>query len=111
MRTFLLILTVVAVALFATNPTMNHFESFVEKHSEELVLEKTGDSALGRALSGVASGLVASQIERVTERENYWVASEYVIDLDGERDEGEEWRFLGIGGQFIELDRPESLKQ
>ena len=110
MRILLLILTVVVMALFATNPTMNHFEDFVQRHSEEIVQERAGDSPLGRMLSGVASGLISSQIERVTERENYWVASEYTIDLDGAAAEGDEWRFLGIGGQFIELQRPESLK-
>lgn len=98
------------IALFIFNPEMEDFQVFVEAQSEQILQQELGDGALGRALSSAGSRLAGSYIERVTERNNYFVFSTYTIDLDGPEGEDEEWRFLGIATHFIELERPASLQ-
>lgn len=111
MRLSMLVLVVAAVVLAATNPSSADFRAFVEAHSEQLLREQTGDSTLGRALAGAGASLASRYIEQVADHENYVLFSTYTLDLDGPEREGEEWRFLGIGGQFLELERPEALRE
>ena len=110
MRTPIL-LTLLAVAfLIIFNPDMEEFQDFVEAHSERIVQAELGDSAVARALSGAAGGLASRYIDRITERDNYFVFSIYTVDLDGADADAEEWRFLGVAGQFFETERPASLE-
>ncbi len=104
MRTPLLMALIAFVLLFIFNPEMGAFRQFVRQHSEELLLEEAGDSALGRAMAGAGGALAGSFVDRVTERENYMLFSIYTIDLDGEDQRGAERRFLGIAGMFFELE-------
>ena len=107
----LLLLILVAVLLAIFNPDMNEFKTFVRDRAELLLQRETGESALGRALSGAGAGLVGEYVDRVTERTNYFVFSTYTIDLDGPDEDGEEWKFLGIAGQFLELKRPAFVEE
>lgn len=91
------------------NPDMAAFESYVEDRSEEILLRETGDTGFGRFLSEIGGALAGTFVEGITEHNDYFLFSTYTLDFDGEEDEGEEWRFLGIGGQFIELERPEAI--
>jgi hypothetical protein len=109
MRTSLILVVVILIALAWFNPGMADFKRFVETESERLLLQEVGDGALGRVLSDVGSSLAGSYIDRVTERDNYVFFSRYTIDLDGADAEGEEWRFLGIAGRFIEMEQPASV--
>lgn len=111
MRIAVILATIALVALFIFNPEMETFQQFVETHSERLLEREFGDSTLGRALSGVAGSLAGSYVDRITERDNYLVFSIYTIDLDGDRGDEEEWRFLGMAGQFLELEQPASLQE
>ena len=111
MRTPILLAVIALVVLFLFNPEMDDFKMFAEAQSERLLLEQTGESALGRALSGLGASLLGSNIDRFTERRNYGVFSLYTIDLDGDDEQEEEWRFIGIAGQFLELERPASLEE
>lgn len=106
MRTGIVIAALVVIALAWLNPTMEDFQIFVEAQSEELILQETGDTELGRALSRLGSGLAAQYIDRVTTRRNYVVFSTYTIDMDEDENNDNEWRFLGMGGHFVVLDRP-----
>ena len=110
MRT-LLLLIVLAVLLAIFNPDMAEFKTFVRDRAELLLQRETGESALGRALSGAGASFVGEYVDRVTERTNYFVFSTYTIDLDGPDEEGEEWKFLGIATQFIELNRPDFVEE
>lgn len=111
MRTAVAVMILALIALIYFNPGMEEFSLYVEAQSERLLLEETGDNALGRALSGIGSSLAGAYIDRITDRRNYIVFSVYTIDLDGPEEEGDEWRFVGIGGHFIETSSPESLKE
>ena len=110
MRTSLALFLVLLAVLAFTNPGMDEFKDFAEAQSEQLLLRETGDTGLGRFLSRLGGSLAGSLVDRVTERANYGVASVYTIDLDPEVAEGDEWRFLGIAGQFLELERPDELQ-
>lgn len=109
-RTLLPVLALVFVVLAVTNPNSEDFSDFVERRARHVVLEETGDTALGRVLSGAGGGLAAVLSERVTTRRNYVVFSTYTIDLDGEDEEGEEWTFVGIVGRFVEVEQPASFR-
>lgn len=109
MKTGLVVTLLALLALYLFNPSMDDFKVFVEGQSERILQRELGDGMLGRALSGAGSRLAGSYIDRVTEREDYFIFSTYTIDLDGAEADKEEWRFLGIGGRFVELDRPAAL--
>jgi len=106
MKKLLAFLVLVGLLLF-TNPSMGDFTAFVEDELSERILGEVGDSAGGRLLAGIGSGLVGAVADGATERSNFLVASTYTIDLDGSDEPGNQWRFLGIGGQFIELENPD----
>lgn len=110
MRTPLIMVLAAITLLFIFNPDMDDFKAFVHTESARILLDKTGDTTLGRVLSGAGSSLAGAYVDRVTDRENYFLFSTYHIDLDGpDRDEND-WWFLGIGTRFIQLSQPESAK-
>ena len=106
MRTGLVALTVVVIALAIFNPGMDQFRTFIRQRTEVAIQEETGGSMLGRALSGAGASLAGEYVDRVTERENYYLFSTYTIDLDGSAGEQNAWTFLGIAGQFVAVERP-----
>lgn len=106
MKKGLLILLVIAGGLVVTNPGMEAFTTFVEDYTEARLKETTGDGVLGGALARAGGAITAGSAPTVTDRTTYGVASLYAVDPDG--DDVVEWRFLGIGGQFIALRTPES---
>ncbi len=103
----LLLILVVLLAIF--NPGMEDFQAFARDITGEMISGQVGDSGLGSILSGLGGSLAASNIDRLTVRDNYYIFSTYTIDLDGPSREGNEWKFLGIATQFIELHRPDAL--
>ena len=105
----LLLLVLVAVLLAVFNPGMEDFQEFIRDRSEEVISGQMGDGGLSSILSGIGGSLAAQNVRRITRYENYYVFSTYTLDLDGPGREGNEWKFLGIATQFIELHRPESL--
>lgn len=108
-NTFSLLLFVALLGvLFLTNPTQEDFKDFARERSEEALMQETGGGAFGELLADLGSSVVGSAAGRVSERNNYALFSTYTIDLGGDDREGDQWRFLGIAGQFIELEKPNS---
>jgi hypothetical protein len=101
----LLGLLILAVVMFIFNPGMEDFSSFFKERSAQRIEQETGGGVLGRVLGGAGSELVAAGVERVTTRRSYVVLSTY--DVDPDSDSVSEYRYLGIGGQFITLREPE----
>lgn len=107
MRRLLGLAAVVLIGgLVLTNPGLDAFSAFVEDRSARILQRETGNSPVGRAIAGAGAGLAASFVDRVSQRQNYFVFSIYTIDLDGTPNDAD-WRFLGVGRQFIELDAPD----
>lgn len=107
MRTGLVVLILAVIALAIFNPDMEDFQLFVETQTEELIRDQMGEGVLSETLSRLGSGLASEHVDEITERNNYFIFSTYAIDLDRDPDNGNEWRFLGMAGQFMELERPE----
>lgn len=111
MKSTLPILVVLGLSavLYALNPAPEEFEAFVERRVEQRMSEGGGNSnRLGRLLTEMGSSIVGSIAARVSERQNYLVFSIYTVDIGGDGDPDEAWRFLGVAGQFIEISGPES---
>lgn len=111
MRTGIVVALLAVIALALFNPGMDDFRLFIEANAEQIILRETGDTAFGRILSGAGGSIAAEVVNRITERQNYFLFSTYTIDLDGPESDDEDWRFLGIAGRFVELDRPESFDE
>lgn len=109
MKTGIAAAVLVAIALSIFNPGMDDFRRFIADRAQELILHEAGDSALGRALSGAGGSLAGRYVDRITHRENFILFSTYTVDLDGPESDEEHWTFLGLVGQFMELERPPSL--
>lgn len=110
MRTGLVAALLVVLALAWFNPDMDDFRRFVQHQSSGIIQQETGDSALGRALSDLGSGLAAAYIDRITTRRNYLLFSSYTVNIGGD-DREQEWRFLGMAAHFFETKRPEALRK
>ena len=109
MRTLVtLVLVLVLLAIF--NPTPDAFQRMVEGRASEMVAAEAGGGKFGALVGSVTGDAAARTLMRVTERKNYYVASVYTIDLDGIAGTANEWRFLGIATQFVELQRPAALR-
>ena len=111
MRTLAALLLLAALALTALNPDRDAFQAFAKAQSEQLLRQKTGASVLGRALASAGASLAEAYAGRRTERQNYLLFSTYTVDLNGPEQDAGDWRFLGIAGHFVELHRPEQLRQ
>lgn len=111
MRTGIVIVVLAVIALAIFNPGMDDFRVFVGQQSEGLIRQEAGEGPLADFLAGVGGRFAADRVDRITDRTNYVIFSTYTIDFDGADRAEEEWRFLGIAGQFIETNRPQSLQQ
>lgn len=100
--------------LWVSNPTEPQFKAFAEAQIEariqdEMSKRSFGGSELGAYLKGMASEFLSKFAERNVVRKNYYVFSIFILDVPEDVDK-KDWRFLGIAGQFIPLERPEILE-
>ena len=109
-------LLIVAGVLYVLNPGEEKFRDFlrVELAEQAEARAREAGEQIGGSLGGAAGGFLAERLGRragdvasdLFERENYYVASVYTADLNG-RQPGGAWKFLGIAGWFIPIERPE----
>ena len=93
--------------LVFTNPSMEDFQTFMADKAEHVLREEVGESRFGRVLTDLGAGLTGGLIDNITERKSYGLFSLYTIGRDDPHDDGDAWRYLGIGGMFIQLEKPE----
>ena len=107
--TIMSIVVLGTLALF--NPSQDDFERYAQQRAQSIVSDQVRESTgfIGEMGASLMGTLVRKVAEGATERRNYGIASVYEIDLNGSRSGGGEWRYLGIGGQFFELERPAAL--
>jgi hypothetical protein len=109
----LLFVFIVLGTLALFNPSPDDFTAFVQDRARDVVSEH-GRAAGGEFFGGVAGALAGEVAGAIAggsvERDNYLLASTYSLDLNGIEEEGGEWRFLAIGGQFFEVERPAELE-
>jgi hypothetical protein len=109
---FLLILGVIVGTLALFNPGEDDFRVFVRERAAEMATDRAraaGGDLFGSVVGSVGGALAEAFASRAVERDSYLVASVYTLDLDGPEHDREEWRFLGVAGQFIPLKKPASL--
>lgn len=97
----LMILSVLlAAVLYLTNPNSEDFSRrFAEQLSPQLTQGlETGVGMLDSVLGGAARSGVSEVLRRVSERQDYYLASVYTIPRRGEN-----MQVLGIAGQFVQL--------
>ena len=115
-RILLLGLLLVAGILYLLNPGPEKFKEFLETEvaaQAEARARAAGESVAGQ-MGGATAGFLADRLGRKAGsiasdafgREDYKVASVYTADLNGRRPGGA-WKFLGIAGWFVPLERPE----
>lgn len=109
-------LLVVGVFLYVLNPGPEKFEEFLRIDIAERAEAAANDTGVGNIGGGMGSFLanrigreIGGAASHVFERENYYVASVYRVDLNADRPGGE-WAFLGIANWFIPIEQPEALK-
>jgi hypothetical protein len=110
MRTGIVVAVLAIVALIAFNPTMEDFRLFVRQHTETIISQQAGGGPLGDMVAQWGGRFAGENVDRITDRTNYLLFSTYTIDFDGPDRSENEWRFIGIAGQFIETHRPETLR-
>lgn len=102
MKKILALILCIGALLFATNPGMESFRSFVRTHASDRMAQELGEGALSDALSGAGAEVLSTYVPDVTTRRSYLVCSTYTVDLD--RDGRSDGRVLGIAGQFLVID-------
>jgi hypothetical protein len=106
MKKLLVFVLIVGGVLAYTNPGMEEFSDYARDISQEMIQDEVGDNAIGRAVAQFGSSLAGDFANELTERKNYVVYSTYTIGSDNP-----DWKFLGIAGRFIQLNRPSSRNE
>ncbi|QWD80523.1 DUF4359 domain-containing protein [Polynucleobacter sp. MWH-Spelu-300-X4] len=97
------VIAVIAVALYATNPTKQEFNEFIAKQVRQKLAEKSGEQNF---ITNLVAGVAGAMVNDASERKDYLIFSTYKVDLSVVRMFGGEYKdlqFLGVGGQFIPL--------
>ena len=109
MRTLFIFLFVAVVSLAISNPGLTDFKSYVQEKAQRELFEESHENLLGKVLAGVGSQVTGAIAARTTERNNYLLFSTYRIAFEGPTGEQEQWRYLGVGGMFFEMEHPRTL--
>ena len=106
------------VALF--NPGQRDFNQFIQERTRDVVGDagRTAATELGGDVAGALGGTAARSLgtqvisalaSNAVERKNYGLFSLYTLDFNGPRHDNGEWTFLGVGGQFFEMEKPRMM--
>jgi len=105
MRVVVIILLALLVAgLYLSNPSKQHFAAYHARNAGPELLAQlglAGGSGLGTVVQTLAEGVIRTALEERTIEENYLLARVFTVPLPGQ-----DWRVLGIAGQFFTLSRP-----
>lgn len=106
MKRHLLILALMLAALFVTNPERDDFSTFVADHLMDAIGKNIGALTERESWGDQKVQLAEGIAEHMTERKNFLLFSLYEIPVvDGD------YRYLGIGTQFIPLQQDQPLAQ
>lgn len=100
----------VALLLAVSNPGPEQFERFVDEVVTQIIVAEAGHLLGSDRVAMLGGALVGRMARQHARRDNYLVLSIYKLDMRAFGLYGEEWRFLGIGGRFVEMQRPASLR-
>lgn len=101
----IILLAIILVGSFMSNPTKKDFEIFVKEHIEERAAESVGETEFGALLGGLFSGFGAAAVDKMTVRKDFYIASLYTVKMD-KRD----YKYLGLFSKFIPLQLESPLE-
>lgn len=107
---FFLLIVFGTLALF--NPDDADFAVYVNEKAQTAVADRArtgGQGFLSSNTGSSATALSSAFSEGAFQRNNYFVFSTFTADLDGPDGNRGDWRFLGVGNQFIEMRKPASI--
>lgn len=99
-----LLLALLGTGLYITKPDTEQFAAHHARSASPEVLAQLGLStsgALGSVVQNLAEGVIRAALEERTRDDDYLVARVFTVPLPGE-----DWRVLGIAGQFFTLSGP-----
>lgn len=103
MKWFYTLLFICLGVLFFTNPDIDDFRSYVKEESRRMIQEGVTAPGLGDVLSDAGSQIAETFVDNVTKRKEYYLFSTYEIDLTPRNGSDKPFRFVGVGGTFINL--------
>ncbi len=103
MKLFYTLLVLCLGVLFFTNPDMDDFRSYVKEESKRMIQESARAPGLSEAIAGAGGEFAQSFVDEVTRREDYYLFSTYEIDLTPLNRSDKPFKFVGVGGTFINL--------
>lgn len=109
MKKFLFFLVIVGGTLAVFNPDDTDFAAHVNEKSQTVVSDQARSSSGGlyNNTSGSSTNALSHTFSNVGfERQNYFIFSMYRANIHGDNRTGGKWSFLGIGGQFFEMQKP-----
>lgn len=106
----LLVLVVAAGFLARTNPDRDEFRDFVRERVEQRLSADLGTERIGRIVTAFGTDVAGAIAARAAVRTDYILYSVYSVDLGADGRSEDEWRFVGVAGEFFELSRPEILQ-
>ena len=107
MKKLLILLVVIAVTLFFTNPSDEEFKVYRENYiSSRVNGNEKETSKLKSILGNLAAEVGGSLTQELTSQNNYFLFTVYEVQLDKQ----EPYKFLGIGKNFLPLQTEEPFK-
>ena len=103
MKWFYTLLVLCLGTLFFTNPDMQDFKEYIREESRRMIQENITPPGLAEALSGFGSEIAQSFVDDATIRKEYYLFSMYEIDLTPRNTSDRAYKFLGVGGTFVNL--------
>ena len=91
----LIILIIICLGLYITNPTRDNFKVFVEENFRR---ELADDNGLTRFVSGTIASMTGKLASTISTREDYYLFSIYSLKI---RDE--EMKFIGVFNRFLPI--------
>ena len=101
--TFILFVALVGVLYLSNSTTEDFSRRYAADINREVAQELGLSGSLGNLLGSATQSLIQEALAQETRRNNYAVASVFNVPLSGE-----DLRVLGIAGQFMALNQPES---
>lgn len=107
MKKLLVLLIVIATALFFTNPTEEEFQVYAQEYiSKRIKGNKKETSLFKSVIENIASEVGGRLTKELTIKHNYYLFTLYEVKLEKQ----EPYKFLGIGKNFLPLQTEEPFK-
>ncbi len=108
MKKLLILLIIIGIALYFTNPTEEEFTIYRENYIASRIKGSEKEASKLKSILGDLAVEVGSKLTQdLTSKENYYLFTLYEVNLDKQ----EPYKFLGIGKNFLPLQAEEPFKQ